>query len=185
MGLYFQEEFLYSAQMMSQITPLGKQKWQLKKKLRCFLFSFAWIRTYGGRIFENIFDICTFLWAPGAQCWCLHVFMSSRPSLMIFARFYELQALTDDIWTFLWASWEGLKALLGALIPFIKEPKTKNMAFWTKNLEFLSFYLDFFWNRDSQWEINQIGIRNQPMWIWNTVEIIFFLLIKVCLCCCI
>jgi hypothetical protein len=25
MGLYFQEEFLYSAQMMSQITPLGKQ----------------------------------------------------------------------------------------------------------------------------------------------------------------
>jgi hypothetical protein len=30
-----------------------------------------------------------------------HVFMSSRRSLLIFARFYELQALTADIFTFL------------------------------------------------------------------------------------
>ncbi len=30
-------------------------------------------------------------------------FMSSRRSLLIFARFYELQALTDDIFTFLGA----------------------------------------------------------------------------------
>jgi hypothetical protein len=60
--------------------------------------------------------------------------MSSRRSLLIFARFYELQALTA----------EGLKASPGALRTVIKEPKTKNVSFWTKNLEVLSFYPDFF-----------------------------------------
>ncbi len=82
---FCQEEFLYSAQMMSQITPLGKQK----RKFNCCV-SDPTLHGSGHMVAE--FLKITLIFAR---------FVSSRRALLIFARFYELQALTDDICTFL------------------------------------------------------------------------------------
>jgi hypothetical protein len=74
MGLYFQEEFLYSAQMMSQITPLGKQ--------------------------NEIFTNCC-VTDPALHGSGLMVAEFENNFELLFARFYELRALTADICTFL------------------------------------------------------------------------------------
>ncbi len=134
-------------------------------------------------------DIFTILWAPGAHWWYLHDFMSSRRSLMIFARFYELRALTDDICTFLWAP--GFHCWRAKSFTRSLETRHKRALNWKTGIfgrKTWSFKVFIWisasakaWNRDSNpgfgsavWNKLDIGIRNQPMWIWNTVELIQF-----------